>query len=169
MRPRFALQLNSALYILSVMHTPPAPLNQVPRLDGQLCFALYSTSLAMSKLYRKLLRTLGLTYSQYLVMMVLWEKNQLTVSEVGERLFLDSATLTPLLKRMEQAELLTRARAASDERQVIIALTERGNRMRDEAALLPQAILDATKCNLDDMVSMKKQLEALRASLNQCM
>lgn len=151
------------------MHTPPAPLNQVPRLDGQLCFALYSTSLAMSKLYRKLLRTLGLTYSQYLVMMVLWEKNQLTVSEVGERLFLDSATLTPLLKRMEQAELLTRARAASDERQVIIALTERGNRMRDEAALLPQAILDATKCNLDDMVSMKKQLEALRASLNQCM
>src|SRR4051812_5767237 len=94
----------------------------VPQLDGQLCFALYSTSLAMSKIYRKLLRGLGLTYSQYLVMMVLWEKNELTVSEVGERLFLDSATLTPLLKRMEQAELLTRTRAASDERQVIIKL-----------------------------------------------
>ena len=80
------------------------PLRQVPRLDGQLCFALYSTSLAMNKLYRKLLRKLGLTYSQYLVMMVLWEKNEQTVSELGERLFLDSATLTPLLKRMEQAE-----------------------------------------------------------------
>ena len=88
------------------------PLHQVPRLDSQLCFALYSTSLAMNKLYRKLLRKLGLTYSQYLVMMVLWERDGLTVSEVGERLFLDSATLTPLLKRMEQAGLLSRARAA---------------------------------------------------------
>jgi DNA-binding MarR family transcriptional regulator len=98
-----------------------------PQLDQQLCFALYSTSLAMSKLYRKLLRGLGLTYSQYLVMMVLWEKNELTVSEVGERLFLDSATLTPLLKRMEAAELLTRTRAANDERQVIIKLTPHGD------------------------------------------
>ncbi|HAT31086.1 MAG TPA: MarR family transcriptional regulator [Janthinobacterium sp.] len=147
--------------------TTPNPLHQVPRLDAQLCFALYSTSLAMSKLYRKLLRPLGLTYSQYLVMMVLWEKNELTVSEVGERLFLDSATLTPLLKRMEQAELLTRARAASDERQVIIALTAKGDRMRDEAALLPAAILDATRCDVEQVVGMKTRLNELRASLIQ--
>ena len=147
--------------------TTPNPLHQVPRLDAQLCFALYSTSLAMSKLYRKLLRPLGLTYPQYLVMMVLWEKNELTVSEVGERLFLDSATLTPLLKRMEQAELLTRARAASDERQVIIALTAKGDRMRDEAALLPAAILDATRCDVEQVVGMKTRLNELRASLIQ--
>ena len=137
----------------------------VPQLDGQLCFALYSTSLAMSKLYRKLLRGLGLTYSQYLVMMVLWEKDQLTVSEVGERLFLDSATLTPLLKRMEQAELLTRIRAATDERQVIISLTPHGDALRHEAAKLPPSILQATRCTLDEVVGMKQQLDALRTSL----
>jgi|SRR5471030_1860020 len=148
--------------------TPPAPsaaASAVPQLDGQLCFALYSTSLAMSKLYRKLLRGLGLTYSQYLVMMVLWEKNELTVSEVGERLFLDSATLTPLLKRMEAAELLTRTRAASDERQVIITLTPHGDALRHEAAKLPPSILQATKCTLDEVVGMKQQLDALRSSL----
>ena len=144
---------------------PAAVPASVPQLDGQLCFALYSTSLAMSKIYRKLLRGLGLTYSQYLVMMVLWEKNELTVSEVGERLFLDSATLTPLLKRMEQAELLTRTRAASDERQVIIKLTPQGDALRHEAAKLPPAILQATKCTLDEVVGMKQQLDALRAGL----
>ncbi|WP_082551768.1 MarR family winged helix-turn-helix transcriptional regulator [Massilia sp. Root351] len=142
--------------------TTPRP---VPRLDGQLCFALYSTSLAMNKLYRKLLRKLGLTYSQYLVMMVLWEKNEQTVSELGERLFLDSATLTPLLKRMEQAELLTRTRCPNDERQVIIALSPHGDALRHEAAKLPPEILGATNCTLDQVVDMKEQLTALRDSL----
>jgi DNA-binding MarR family transcriptional regulator len=141
------------------------PLRQVPRLDAQLCFALYSTSLAMSKLYRKLLRNLGLTYSQYLVMMVLWEKDELTVSEVGERLFLDSATLTPLLKRMEQAELLTRTRCPNDERQVIIALTPHGDALRHEAAKLPESIIGATNCTLDQVVAMKEELNDLRSSL----
>jgi DNA-binding MarR family transcriptional regulator len=144
---------------------PKLPPPAVPQLDQQLCFALYSTSLAMSKLYRKLLRGMGLTYSQYLVMMVLWERNELTVSEVGERLYLDSATLTPLLKRMEQAGLLTRARAASDERQVIISLTPQGDALRHEAAKLPPAILQATQCSVDQVVGMKTQLDALRASL----
>ena len=89
--------------------TAPNPLHQVPRLDGQLCFALYSTSLAMNKLFRKLLRKLGLTYSQYLVMMVLWERDGLTVSEVGERLFLDSATLQATPMQVALAWLLQRA------------------------------------------------------------
>ena len=141
------------------------PLHQVPRLDSQLCFALYSTSLAMNKLYRKLLRKLGLTYSQYLVMMVLWERDGLSVSEVGERLFLDSATLTPLLKRMEQAGLLCRTRAASDERQVIITLTDAGSALREQAALLPEAILTASQCSVAQVVDMKQQLDQLRASL----
>jgi MarR family transcriptional regulator, organic hydroperoxide resistance regulator len=147
---------------------PPNPLpalGQVPRLDAQLCFALYSTSLAMNKLYRKLLRRLNLTYSQYLVMMVLWEKNEQTVSEVGERLFLDSATLTPLLKRMEQADLLTRTRCPNDERQVIIALTPHGDALRHEAAKLPEAIISATQCTLEQVVGMKEQLNTLRDSL----
>lgn len=142
-----------------------AIVEQVPRLDAQLCFALYSTSLAMSKLYRKLLRPLDLTYSQYLVMMVLWERDALTVSEVGARLFLDSATLTPLLKRMEQAGLLTRARAASDERQVIISLTPQGDALRHEAAKLPQSVLCATDCSIDQVIAMKQELDALRGSL----
>ncbi|KAB8043419.1 MarR family winged helix-turn-helix transcriptional regulator [Janthinobacterium aquaticum] len=143
----------------------PTDPQQALRLDNQLCFALYSTSLAMNKLYRKLLRKLGLTYSQYLVMMVLWERDGLTVSEVGERLFLDSATLTPLLKRMETAGLLTRARAASDERQVIITLTPEGDQLRQQAAELPQSILNASQCSLDQIVGMKQQLDALRDSL----
>lgn len=147
------------------MNTKSHPHLQAPRLDDQLCFALYSTSLAMSKLYRKLLRKMGLTYSQYLVMMVLWEQNELTVSAVGERLFLDSATLTPLLKRMEQADLLTRIRAAADERQVIISLTPHGDALRHEAALLPGCVLSASNCSIDQVVDMKNELNTLRASL----
>lgn len=138
----------------------------VPRLDGQLCFALYSTSLAMSKIYRKLLGKLGLTYSQYLVLMVLWEQDEQTVSSIGERLFLDSATLTPLLKRMEQGGLVTRTRAPNDERQVIIALTEQGSALRDEAAAFPPQLLCATGCELDQVVELKNQLDALRANLS---
>jgi len=137
----------------------------VPQLDAQLCFALYSTSLAMSKLYRKLLRGLGLTYSQYLVMMILWEKDEQTVSEIGERLFLDSATLTPLLKRMEAAALITRTRAASDERQVIIKLTAHGDALRQQAAKLPPSLLQATQCTAEQLQSMKQELEVLRANL----
>jgi len=140
-------------------------LSRVPQLDQQLCFALYSTSLAMNKLYRKLLRKLDLTYSQYLVMMVLWERDELTVSDLGEKLFLDSATLTPLLKRMEQAELVTRTRSASDERQVIIALSERGSALREQAKAIPACVLEATGCNLDQVVGLKGQLDDLRGQL----
>src|SRR6267143_2824537 len=95
-------------------------------LGEQLCFALYSTMAAMNKVYRKLLRELGVTYPQYLVLLVLWERDQLMVSEIGERLYLDSATLTPLLKRMEALGLLRRVRAKDDECQVIVSLTARG-------------------------------------------
>ncbi len=138
----------------------------VPRLDEQLCFALYSTSLAMSKIYRKLLGKLGLTYPQYLVLMVLWEQDELTVSEIGERLFLDSATLTPLLKRMEQAGLLNRTRAANDERQVIISLTEQGGRLREEASRFPARLLCASGCELDQVLKLKNELDALRSNLS---
>ena len=145
--------------------TPPPFPPHVPQLDDQLCFALYSSSLAMNKLYRKLLRKLDLTYSQYLVMMVLWERNEQTVSELGDKLFLDSATLTPLLKRMEQAELITRTRCANDERQVIIALTPKGDALREGAKEIPACVLAASQCSLDQVKDLKARLDSLRSSL----
>lgn len=161
-----SLQLNSVLCIIpSNMKTKSAKADAVPRLDDQLCFALYSTSLAMSKVYRKLLPKLGLTYSQYLVMMVLWEQDALTVSDIGARLFLDSATLTPLLKRMEAAQLITRLRAASDERQVIITLTKNGDALRQKAIEMHGEVFCATECELDELIAMKEQLVALRTKL----
>lgn len=144
---------------------PPLKTPQVPQLDGQLCFALYSTSLAMSKLYRKLLRKLGITYSQYLVMMVLWQRDQLTVGEIGEQLFLDSATLTPLLKRMEALELILRVRAINDERQVIISLTKTGNAMRKQTLDFPNSVLCAIECMPVQARELKQQLESLRTAL----
>ena len=148
------------------MDTKNNSLDQVPRLDGQLCFALYSSSLAMSKLYRKLLQPLGLTYSQYLVMMVLWEKDDQTVNGVGERLFLDSATLTPLLKRMEQLDLLTRVRCTGDERRVIISLTKKGDELRVAATRLPACVLEASGCSIPQIVELKDELVTLRESLS---
>jgi len=148
------------------MKTKSVKSHDAPLLDQQLCFALYSTSLAMSKVYRKLLPDLGLTYPQYLVMMVLWERDGMTVSEIGTRLFLDSATLTPLLKRMEAAGFITRKRAAEDERQVIVKLTRAGDALREKGDALQQQIFCATECGIDELIAMKAQLEALRERLN---
>lgn len=135
------------------------------KLDDQLCFALYSVGRAMSKAYRPLLEPLGLTYPQYLVMMVLWAGDGLTVSEIGERLFLDSATLTPLLKRLQTAGLVTRTRARDDERQVLIALTAAGRALKTKAGSVPSGIFRATECSADELASTKARLDALRAKL----
>ncbi|MCR1000640.1 MarR family winged helix-turn-helix transcriptional regulator [Serratia rubidaea] len=135
------------------------------QLDQQMCFALYSANLALHKVYRKLLGQLELTYPQYLVMLVLWERDEITVSDIGERLFLDSATLTPLLKRLEAAGLLVRYRAAADERQVIIALTEAGRALRAKAQSVPEAVMCASDCGLEEVQSLKQQLEKLRGKL----
>jgi DNA-binding MarR family transcriptional regulator len=134
-------------------------------LDQQLCFALYSANLALNKVYRKLLSQLELTYPQYLVMLVLWERDEIRVTDIGERLFLDSATLTPLLKRLEIAGLLARYRATTDERQVIIALTDAGRALREKAQSVPEAVMCATDCCLDEIVNIKQQLEKLRGKL----
>ncbi|MCH2557576.1 MAG: MarR family transcriptional regulator [Alcanivorax sp.] len=137
------------------------------RLDLQLCFALYSTQLAMTKVYRKLLRELGLTYPQYLVMMVLWERDGQSVSAIGERLFLDSATLTPLLKRLEGAGLLQRRRAAEDERRVEVRLTDAGRTLRQRAEAVPEAVACASQCDPDELRALKAQLEDLRDKLTE--
>lgn len=134
-------------------------------LEDQLCFSLYAAGLAMNKVYRKLLRTLGLTYPQYLVMMVLWEHDELTVSGIGERLFLDSATLTPLLKRIESAGLITRLRAANDERQVIIALTRKGLLLKQQMRSVPEQVFCAAECTPTQLRLCKSQLDMLRTNL----
>lgn len=134
-------------------------------LDNQLCFALYSTSLAMSKVYKPLLDELGITYPQYLVMLVLWESDGLTVSEIGERLYLDSGTLTPLLKRLEAAELVHRLRDTEDERRVLVRLSADGRKLKQKAGKLPQCILAATQCSLSELKKLTRELQTLRASL----
>jgi DNA-binding MarR family transcriptional regulator len=134
-------------------------------LSEQLCFALYSTMLAFNKVYRKLLRKLGLTYPQYLVMLVLWERDALMVSEIGARLFLDSTTLTPLLKRLEASGLIARTRAASDERQVIITLTRQGRALKQQAQDVPGSVFCAAECTPEELVSMRDHLLLLREKL----
>ena len=134
-------------------------------LDQQFCFSVYSASLALNKLYRKLLRPLGLTYPQYLVMMVLWETDALTVSEIGARLNLDSATLTPLLKRMEAQELVSRVRATTDERQVIISLTKAGRELKKRAGQVPELVLCAASCSVDELTRLKSKLDSVTASI----
>jgi DNA-binding MarR family transcriptional regulator len=135
-------------------------------LDQQLCFALYSANLALHKLYRQLLTQLDVTYPQYLVLLVLWEKDDVTVSEIGERLFLDSATLTPLLKRLEAAGLLNRQRSRKDERQVVVTLTEQGAELRRKAENIPESVFCATACDGDTLTSLKTGLETLRDNLH---
>ncbi len=147
------------------MSARPVPANEALLLDNQLCFALYSTSLAMSKVYKPLLDQLGITYPQYLVMLVLWESDGLTVSEIGERLYLDSGTLTPLLKRLEAAGLVQRLRDTEDERRVLIRLTADGRKLKQKAAQLPQCILAATQCSLSDLKKLTRELQTLRNSL----
>ncbi len=120
----------------------------------------------MNKVYRKLLGELDLTYPQYLVMLVLWQQDELMVSDIGEKLFLDSATLTPLLKRLEAAGLLSRRRAQVDERQVIITLTDAGRDLQQKALGIPEAIACASECNVEEMTAIKQQLQTLRGHLH---
>lgn len=134
-------------------------------LDNQLCFALYSASLAMTKLYKPLLDALGLTYPQYLVMLVLWEHDDITVSALGERLSLDSGTLTPLLKRMEAAGWLVRQRSAEDERRVQVSLTPAGHELRTRAATVPGCVVAQTGCKLPELMALTQQLQQLRTRM----
>jgi len=135
-------------------------------IDVMPCFSIYAAANAVTRFYRKTLGDLGLTYPQYLVMLVLWERDGLPVKDIGERLFLDSGTLTPLLKRLEAAELIKRTRSTEDERQVLIALTSRGQALREKARAVPQAILAASACSVTELSAMKNELIALRDRLN---
>src|SRR5882757_11415479 len=143
------------------------PATDLPLLLGnQLCFAIYSTAHAFNRVYKPLLKRLGLTYPQYLVMLVLWERDGLPVRDIGGRLFLDSGTLTPLLKRLEAAHLVKRTRSTEDERQVLIALTSQGQALKNKAREVPHAILAASACTVAELSAMKDEIVALRDRLN---
>jgi DNA-binding MarR family transcriptional regulator len=134
-------------------------------LDRQFCFALYSASHAMTKTYKPMLDKLGLTYPQYLVMLVLWEQDAILVKDIGARLFLDSGTLTPLLKRLEANGLLSRNRDRLDERQVRIELTGKGRDLRRAAEAIPEQVLCASGQELAALGSMQKELSRVRDEL----
>ncbi len=134
-------------------------------LDNQLCFALHSTSLLMTKVYKPLLQALGLTYPQYLAMMVLWEEDGLTVGEISNRLLTDPGSLTRLLKRLEAEGLLSRTRSREDERVVVVELTEAGRALRDKAMDIPQCILGASGLDIEQLRKLQGDLLALRKNL----
>jgi DNA-binding MarR family transcriptional regulator len=147
------------------MPSPSQLADQALSLDHQLCFALYSASLAMTKLYKPLLDELGLTYPQYLALLVLWERDGITVSELGERLTLDSGTLTPLLKRLEAAGWITRLRDTADERRVLIRLSAAGRALKTRARRIPGCVLQAAHCTVDEALSLTQQVKTLRQRL----
>ena len=146
------------------MSKNPAPCESL-MLNNQLCFALHSTSLLMTKVYKPLLQALGLTYPQYLAMMVLWEEDGLTVGEISSRLLTDPGSLTPLLKRLEAEGLLSRTRSREDERVVVVELTAAGRALQDKAMGIPQCILGASGLELEQLRKLQADLIALRSNL----
>ncbi|MEU8766652.1 MarR family transcriptional regulator [Streptomyces griseus] len=137
------------------------------RLDHQVCFSLHAASRAFGGFYRQALKGLGLTYSQYLVMLVLWEHGPQLVKGIGDRLQLDSGTLSPLLKRLEAAGLVSRERSREDERSVLIDLTDEGARLRERALSVPRGVLDATGLSLDEVLGLQDVLGRLTAALGE--
>lgn len=135
-------------------------------LDEQLCFTLYSTVHLLNRTYRPLLEELGLTYPQYLAMLVLWEEDDVTVKALGERMLLDSGTLTPLLKRLESAGFVKRERDVLDERQVRIRLTATGRALRAKAECVPVSILEASGLDVEELRDLKERVLAIREALS---
>ncbi|MFJ8786493.1 MULTISPECIES: MarR family winged helix-turn-helix transcriptional regulator [unclassified Streptomyces] len=147
------------------MTTPPTATDWL-RLDQQICFSLNAASRAFGSVYRVILKDLGITYPQYLVMLVLWEHGDLPVKKLGEHLRLDSGTLSPLLKRLETAGLVRRERSARDERSVDVRLTEQGVALRERAVQVPRRIASATSFDMDEIRDLRARLDQLTSSLD---
>jgi DNA-binding MarR family transcriptional regulator len=141
-------------------------MTDAPRLDRQVCFALYSASRAATAVYRPVLEELGLTYPQYLVMLVLWESEPRGVKELGEELGLDSGTLSPLLKRLESLGLVERRRSGEDERRVAIHLTPAGRELSGNAGSIPQRLADAAGLTATELDQLRDTLGRLTAALH---
>lgn len=144
--------------------TKPTP-DDLLKIDNFVCFALYSAGHAFTRLYKPLLEPLGLTYPQYLVMAVLWENDGRTVGEIGEKLLLESSTLTPLLKRLETAGMVRRTRDRDDERVVRIQLTPEGAALKQKAVGIPQAIGCSTSLSIPEVMKLTDDIKALRKKL----
>jgi DNA-binding MarR family transcriptional regulator len=140
--------------------------NDAPRLDRQVCFALYSASRAATAVYRPVLEDLGLTYPQYLVMLVLWESEPKGVKELGVELGLDSGTLSPLLKRLEAMELVERRRSGEDERRVAVHLTPVGRELSSKANAIPQRLAEAAGLSDGELEQLRRTLERLTEALH---
>ncbi|MGN7471254.1 MarR family winged helix-turn-helix transcriptional regulator [Brevibacillus sp. SAFN-007a] len=136
-------------------------MDELLKLENQLCFTIYACSREITRMYRPYLEEMGITYPQYLVMLVLWEREACTVKELGERLFLDSGTLTPLLKRMQEAELVTRTRSSRDERVVVIRLTEKGAKLKATACQIPQTLFANSGLPFHDFTRLLQESQAL--------
>ncbi|MFJ3716932.1 MarR family winged helix-turn-helix transcriptional regulator [Streptomyces sp. NPDC090057] len=150
--------------------TPPAteaaPDSEWLRLDRQICFSLHAAARAFNGVYRVILKDLGLTYPQYLVLLVLWEHGDLPVKKLGEHLRLDSGTLSPLVKRLEAAGLVTRERSARDERSVSVRLTGQGAALRERALEVPRRIATATGFDLAEIGELRERLDRLTGALD---
>lgn len=134
------------------------------RLDNQLCFALYACSKEVISLYKPYLNPYGLTYTQYITLLVLWEQDSLTVSELGNKLLLDSGTLTPLLKKLEKSQLIERVRNKDDERTVTVSLTEKGKMLQEQFIDLPQKMFCNSGITVDEAIKLKVMLNHLLAN-----
>lgn len=134
-------------------------------IDHQLCFALYSANLAMTKAYKDILKKYAITYPQYLVLMVLWENKNLTVNTIGDILFLDSGTLSPMIKRMEVMKLLKRVRSKEDERVVKVEVTREGIKLKEKMKDIPNIMFCKTECSIDEIKKHTQKLKNLRATL----
>ena len=137
------------------------------KLDNQLCFPLYACSKEIVRRYTPILDRIGLTYTQYIAMMVLWEERQMGVGELGERLFLDSGTLTPLLKKLESKGLVTRTRSESDERKVLITLTDAGLELREKALMVPSEIGNCITLDPQDAMDLYRILHKMMGSFRE--
>lgn len=136
------------------------------KLENQLCFALYKTVRAITQTYRPFLESIGLTYPQYLVMLVLWEEDEVTLKKIGDRLMLDSGTLTPMIKKMESQGLLLRKRSAQDERAIRISLTREGQALKNQAARVPEKMGCIIKLSEERLFRMREDLQDLLGQMS---
>ncbi|WP_019006509.1 MarR family winged helix-turn-helix transcriptional regulator [Cohnella laeviribosi] len=135
--------------------------DELLKLDNQLCFAVYACTREITKLYTPLLKELGLTYTQYVTLLALWEKDRVSVKELGQRLYLDSGTLTPLLKKLESQGLVARTRDSRDERNVLISLTDEGRKLKEKACGIPMAIVRQLGLSAEEAEKLRDDLADL--------
>ncbi len=150
------------------METAATEVPELLRLDNQLCFSFYAASRAITRAYRPILEPYGLTYPQYLVLLILWEQDGQSVNQIGRRLYLDSGTLTPLLKRMEGAGFVERERMKSDERQVVIRLGPRGRDLRAIALKIPESLIETNHLDEGEVRRTKVMVDQILAKILEC-